>query len=119
MKQKLLSLTKEDFEIQTFRAGGKGGQSQNKLETGVRIIHKETGLSAESRQERSQYANKKLAFEKLTTKSDFLNWLKIESMRMAKILPSEQEIKNKVERMIQEDNLKIEVRKNGKWINEK
>jgi len=43
MKNKLFSLTKKDFDIQTFRAGGKGGQKQNKISSGVRIIHRESG----------------------------------------------------------------------------
>jgi protein subunit release factor B len=39
-RELLFSITKEDFEIQTFCSGGKGGQHQNKVETGVRILHK-------------------------------------------------------------------------------
>ena len=47
----------EDCEYQTFRSGGPGGQYQNTTESGIRIIHKPTGLIAESRQERSQAQN--------------------------------------------------------------
>ena len=53
---------REDFEVQTFRAGGKGGQKQNKVETGVRIIARSTGVSAESRVHRTQLENRKQAF---------------------------------------------------------
>ena len=53
---------REDFEVQTFRAGGKGGQKQNKVETGVRIIDRSTGVSAESRVHRTQLENRKQAF---------------------------------------------------------
>ena len=62
MKQKgelLFSITKKDFEIQTFRSGGKGGQHQNKTDSGVRIIHRDSGARAESREERSQARNKR------------------------------------------------------------
>lgn len=61
----LFSATKKDFRIDTFCAGGKGGQHQNKNETGVRIVHIPTGLSAECREERSQLTNKRRAFRKL------------------------------------------------------
>jgi peptide chain release factor 1 len=56
---------REDFEIQTFRAGGKGGQNQNKRDTGVRIIDRATGLRAESRKHSTQEDNRKAAFLKL------------------------------------------------------
>jgi protein subunit release factor B len=38
-KRKLVfSVTSKDLNIQTFRSGGKGGQNQNKVNSGVRII---------------------------------------------------------------------------------
>src|SRR6185369_8301401 len=46
-----------DLVRQTFRSGGPGGQHQNKTESGVRYIHKPTGVAAESRTERSQVKN--------------------------------------------------------------
>ena len=51
--------------MDTFRSGGKGGQHQNTTDSGVRITHIETGLSAESRSSRSQTQNRKIAFKKL------------------------------------------------------
>jgi len=53
MKNKLLNLNRKDFEIQTFRSGGKGGQHQNTTDSGVRIVHKESGAIGESRNYRS------------------------------------------------------------------
>lgn len=61
----LFSATKKDFRIDTFCAGGPGGQNQNKRETGVRIVHIPTGISAESRETRSQWDNKRRAFRRL------------------------------------------------------
>jgi peptide chain release factor 2 len=46
-----------DLIRQTFRSGGPGGQHQNKTESGVRYIHKPSGVAAESRSERSQFKN--------------------------------------------------------------
>ena len=49
----------------TFRSGGKGGQNVNKVETGVRAIYPPTGLAVVCTEERSQYANKQKAIERL------------------------------------------------------
>lgn len=46
-----------DLRRDTFRSGGPGGQHQNKTESGVRYTHIPTGVSAESRTERSQVKN--------------------------------------------------------------
>ncbi|MBU8921734.1 MAG: hypothetical protein KOO63_07940 [Bacteroidales bacterium] len=67
-KRSILKARKKDFRIDTFRAGGKGGQHQNKTDSGVRITHTETGLSAECREHRSQKQNKTAAFLKLVDK---------------------------------------------------
>lgn len=60
--------TKKDFQVDFFRAGGKGGQNQNKRDTGVRITDKITGLSAEGREFASQNQNKEAAFRRLVDK---------------------------------------------------
>jgi len=52
-----IEIRPEDLERQTFRSGGPGGQHQNKTESGVRFIHKPSGIAAESRTERSQHKN--------------------------------------------------------------
>jgi protein subunit release factor B len=58
--------------IETFRAGGKGGQHQNATETGVRLVHRDTGVRAESRTERSQLQNRKRALARLREKLEAL-----------------------------------------------
>lgn len=64
-RELVFSVTVKDCEVQTFRSGGKGGQNQNKRDTGVRIIHHPSGARGEARDERSQLQNKRLAFTRM------------------------------------------------------
>jgi peptide chain release factor len=56
-----------DVRIETFRAGGPGGQHQNKTDSAVRATHVPTGLATVSRQERSQHRNKAVALARLAS----------------------------------------------------
>jgi peptide chain release factor len=59
------ALTAQDVRFEAFRAGGPGGQHQNKTESAVRATHIASGLSVVAREERSQHRNKTLALERL------------------------------------------------------
>ena len=59
--------------VETFMAGGKGGQHQNRTESGVRLAHLPTGVVVSSREERSQHRNKSIALSRLREKLEERN----------------------------------------------
>lgn len=80
-KTLLFSVTKKDLIRQTFRSGGKGGQNQNKVESGVRFIHPSSGAVGEARDSRDQWQNERSAFTRLVNSLEFKRWHKAECAR--------------------------------------
>lgn len=70
-REKILSVTLKDCRVDYFRAGGKGGQKQNKTNSGVRVVHPPSGASGEGRDQRSQLANKRAAFRRMAESEKF------------------------------------------------
>lgn len=111
-RERLFSVTLADCEVQHFRSGGKGGQNQDKRDTGTRIIHHPSGARGEGRQERSQLQNKKAAFRRMAETPAFRWWVQQESLRIRGQQTAEKRI---AAELADPANLRVEVFGKNGW----
>ena len=103
-KKLLFSVTRNDFEMQTFSVGGPGGGGKDTSNSAVRLIHRSSG---EGRETRSNTQNRKAAFMHLVNPKKFKDWHKLECARKLgqKVPETPEEILARVDKMI-EDGLR-------------
>jgi protein subunit release factor B len=113
-KKLLFSLTSNDFEWDTFCAGGKGGMNQNAVASGVRCTHIPSGSVGTARDSRDQHRNRRNAFLRCVSSQKFTIWHKLECARLISVPAqlSKQEVESIVNKVVDEEmadcNLKVE-----------
>ena len=112
-KELLFSVTAADCDWDYMRGTGPGGQKRNKTESKVRCTHRASGAVGESDETRFQPQNKKKAFLKMAESNTFKAWHKIECARR---MGDKLSIDEKVDRAMSDENLKIDIKADGKWV---
>ncbi|GAC1403202.1 MAG: peptide chain release factor-like protein [Ktedonobacteraceae bacterium] len=70
-----------DSDIEFFIASGPGGQHRNKVETGVRLHHRSSGITVTAVERRSQHANREAAYDRLAERLEDMQ--RVETPRRA------------------------------------
>lgn len=76
-RDKLFTIPDADLRWEYFRAGGKGGQKQNKTSSACRVTHVPSGIAHEAREERQQIQNRRSALSKLAADPKFKLWCRL------------------------------------------
>jgi len=112
-RQPVLSVTKKDLDITFYSGTGAGGQHRNKHQNCVRIKHSDSNVIVTASDSRSKDTNLKMAFTRLIEHKQFKSWMRIETARR---LGELEEIEQDAPIHLNEDDLKIEKKVNGKWV---
>jgi len=83
MSELLFTVPRSDLRLEFFRAGGAGGQKQNKTSSACRITHMPSGAVGIARDERYQTQNRKLALQRLVGSKEFKSWCRVEVARLS------------------------------------
>jgi protein subunit release factor B len=112
-RELLFSVTAADCTWKFSHGQGAGGQARNKSLTAVHCTHNASGAHAYSQDGRSQKDNKSDAFVKMCGTKEFMAWHKREVWKKTGVLDA---IEKAVADGMTQDNLRIEVRVDGKWV---
>lgn len=112
-RERVTILSQKDLEISYFCGSGAGGQARNKVASGVQMRHLESGAIGRASDSRSQWENKRKAFDRLVKDPRMKFWI---TKRVHEIQAGES-IEKEVERTTAPEYLKHEVKnENGQWI---
>ena len=111
-RELLFSVTANDCDWKYSHGTGAGGQARNKSLSAVHCTHRDSGAHAYSQDGRSQQSNKSDAFVKMCGTKEFKAWHKREVYKRTGVLDA---IEKAVTEGMSRDNLRIEVKVNGKW----
>lgn len=110
----IFSCTKKDFEVTWFSGTGGGGQHRNKHQNCCRIKHKATGIIKTGQSQRERSANQREALQAIAKDRRFRAYcsLKLSELEKGKT------VDEMVDEMMTPGNLKVEVKRCGKWETE-
>lgn len=112
-RELLFSVTAADCDFKFSHGQGAGGQQRNKSLSAVHCTHRASGAHAYSQDGRSQKDNKSDAFVKMCGTKEFKNWHQKEVWKKLGVLD---EIERAVTEGVRPENLRMEVRVDGKWV---
>lgn len=109
----LFSVTRKDFDMQTFSAPGPGGGGKDTSRNCARLVHRASGAVGEGREHRSLTQNRKDAFERCVASKKFREWHRIETARRSgQRIETPEQIMARVDQMIEkgltDGSIKIE-----------
>lgn len=110
-RELLFSISKKDFKIDWYSGTGAGGQNRNKHANYCRLTHIESGAIATGQDHKEQKSNLRDAFSKIQQTMAFKSWHSIKIREMLEAKTTEQV----VDEMMSDENLRVEVKVNGKW----
>jgi protein subunit release factor B len=114
-KELLFSVTKKDLIFEYFSGTGAGGQHRNKCQNSCRCKHILSGAIGACQEHRSRVQNTKIAFSRMAKSKKFQEWIRVEA---ARFLGQTAASNNYVDQELSK-NVKIEVKKDGRWVEEK
>lgn len=77
-KQRIIHLTRKNFEFTYFRVSGAGGQKRDKTSAGCRCRHAESGAVGQATESRRRSENQKVAFRRMAESKKFQDWIRVE-----------------------------------------
>lgn len=110
----LFSVTKKDLVLTWYKSSGGGGQKKNKTANACRIQHPDSGAMATGQERRSRQQNLKAAMHRLVKTAKFRIWHAKKVAEIERGISVEELVKEQME----EQNLKVEVKKDNKWAAE-